>query len=109
MIDIKKGDEKMAMFDRKDGELPPLLYNIGDKIMGYHSSIGGQMLVGGEIVERTQSTSYLDDNEYKIKLELELCEGCEVGKDITWWIREKEAKPFKQDVWNRTVKHWLQQ
>jgi hypothetical protein len=98
----------MIMFDRKKDELPQLLYNVGDKIMGYHVSIGGQMLVGGEIVERKQSTSYLDENEYKVKLEPELCEGNEEGKDLTWWINEKEAKPFKQDVWNRAVKHWLE-
>ena len=95
-------------FERKKGELPPLLYNIGDKIMGYQTSIGGQMLVGGEIIERKQSTSYLDDNEYKVKLEPELCQGCDVGKDLTWWINEKEAKLFNQDVWNRAVKHWLE-
>ncbi len=98
----------MITLDRKKDELPQLLYNVGDKIMGYHSSIGGQMLVGGEIVERTQSTTYLDDNEYKVKIEPELCQGCEEGKDFTWWITEKEAKPFKQDVWNKTVKHWIE-
>ena len=98
----------MVMFERKKGELPPFRYNIGDKIMGYHSSIGGQMLVGGEIIERTQSTSYLDDNEYKIKLELELCEGCEAGKDLTWWISEREAKPFKQEAWKKAAEHWLE-
>ena len=98
----------MAMFDRKKDELPPLLYNIGDKIMGYQTSIGGQMLVGGEIIERKQSTSYLDDNEYKVKLERELCQGCDTEKDLRWWINEKEAKSFKQEVWNRAVKHWLE-
>jgi hypothetical protein len=98
----------MIDFDRKEGELPPLLYNVGDKIMGYQMSVGGQMLVGGEIIERQQSTSYLDQNEYKVKLEPELCEGCEEGKDLTWWIDEKEAKPFKQDVWNKAVRHWLE-
>ncbi len=86
----------MAMFDRKNGELPPLLYNVGDKIMGYHMSMGVSMLVGGEIVERKQSTSYLDENEYKVKLEPELCQGCEEGRELTWWINEKEAKLFKQ-------------
>lgn len=98
----------MAMFDRKKDELPPLLYNIGNKIMGYHLSIGGQMLVGGEIIERTQSTSYLEDNEYKVRLEPELLKGCEEDKDTTWWITEKEAKPFKQEVWNKAVAHWLE-
>lgn len=98
----------MIMFDRKKDELPPFLYNVGDKIMGYRVSIGGQMLVGGEIVERTQSTTYLDDNEYKVRLELELCGGCEEGKDLTWWMSEKEAKPFKQTVWDRVVIHWLE-
>lgn len=98
----------MIDFNRKKDELSPLLYNVGDKIMGYRVSIGGQMLVGGEIVERKQSTSYIDENEYKIKLEPELCEGCEVGRDLTWWINEKEAKPFKQDVWDRAVRHWLE-
>lgn len=98
----------MITFDRKKGEEPLLIYNIGDKIMGYHSSIGGHMLVGGEIIERKQSTSYLDDNEYKIKLEPELCNGCDIGKDLTWWINQKEAKPFKQDIWNRAVKHWFE-
>jgi hypothetical protein len=107
-LKIKKGEENMIMFDRKKDELPPLLYNVGDKIMGYHVSIGGQMLVGGEIVERKQSTSYLEENDYKVKFEPELCEGNKEGKDFTWWINEKEAKPFKQDVWNSAVKHWLE-
>lgn len=44
----------MINFDRKDDELPPLLYNIGDKIMGYTIGMGGSMLVGGEIIESTQ-------------------------------------------------------
>ncbi len=98
----------MIDFNRKKDELPPFLYNVGDKIMGYHVSIGGQMLVGGEIVERTQSTTYLDENEYKVKLETELCEGSEEGKCLTWWISEKEAKPFKQAVWDRAIRHWLE-
>lgn len=98
----------MIDFNRKKDELPPFLYNIGDKIMGYHVGIGSQMLVGGEIVERKQSTTYLDENEYKVRLEPELCEECVVMEDITWWISEKEAKPFKQDVWDRTVRHWLE-
>lgn len=98
----------MIMFDRKEDELPPFVYNVGDKIMGYHMSIGGQMLVGGEIVGREQSTSYLDDNKYRVKLEPELCDGCEVGKDLTWWIDEKNAKPFKQYVWDKAVIHWLE-
>lgn len=106
---ILKGDEEMAIgFERKEGELPPFIYNVGDKVMGHHLSIGGEMLVGGEVVERKQSTSYLDYNEYKIKLEPELHEGCEEGKDLTWWINEKEAKSFKQDVWNKAVRHWLE-
>jgi hypothetical protein len=99
----------MIDFDRKEDELPPLLYNVGDKIMGYDTSIGGSMLVGGVIIERTQSTSHLDQNEYNVRLEPELCIGREEGKVITWWIEEKEAKPFKQDVWNKAVKHWLEQ
>jgi hypothetical protein len=107
-LKIKKGDEKMVMFDRKKNELPPLIYNIGDKIMGYHISIGCQMLVGGEIIERKQSTSYLDDNEYNVKLEPELRQGSEEGKDLTWWICEKEAKPFKQAAWDSAVRHWLE-
>lgn len=97
------------MFDRKENELPPFLYNIGDKIMGFHISIGGEMLVGGEIIGREQSRSYLNDNEYTVKLEPGLCEGCETGKeDITWHIGEKEARPFKQDIWDRAVRHWIE-
>lgn len=107
-IKIKKGDEKMAMFDRKNGEFPPLLYNVGDKIMGYHMGMGVSMLVGGEIVERKQSTSYLDENDYKVKLGPELCDERDVGKDLTWWINEKEAKLFKQAVWENAVRHWLE-
>lgn len=95
----------MAMFDRKEGELPPLKYNAGDKIMGHHTSMGSSMLVGGEIVERNQSTSYLNDNAYVVKLEPELCEGRETG---TWRITEEEAQPFKQDVWDRAVRHWAE-
>lgn len=94
----------MVMFDRKKDELPPLKYKVGDKIMGHHSSIGGQMLVGGVVVEATQSTSYLSENEYKVKLEHELCD--DVNEDLFWWINEKEAQPFKQSVWNRAVNHW---
>lgn len=96
------------MFERKPNELPPFLYNIGDKIMGYQTSIEGHMIVGGEIVERKQSTSFLDVNEYKVKLEPELLEGCEEGESYTWWIDEKEAKHFKQDVWKKAVGHWIE-
>jgi len=96
----------MAMFDRKKNELPPLKYNVGDKVMGYHTSIGGQMLVGGVIVEVTQSTSYLNDNEYKVKLEPELCDGAK--EDLFWWLNEKEAQPFNQDIWQKTVRHWIE-
>lgn len=96
------------MFERKKDELPPFKYNVGDKIMGYHTSIGEQMLVGGEITERKQSTSYLDDNVYNVDLEPELREGGEVGKVLTWWLNEKEAKLFKKDVWDRAAGHWLE-
>lgn len=98
----------MAMFDRKKNEFPSLKYKVGYKIMGYHTGMGSSMLVGGVIVEATQSTSYLDENEYKVRLELELCEVCEIGKDLTWRITEEEAQPFKQDVWDRTVRHWIE-
>lgn len=99
----------MIMFDRKEGELPPLLYAVGNKIMGYHVSLGIQSLVGGEIVEAVQSTSYLDENSYKVKLEPELCgKDKEIGKETTLWINEKEAKPFNQDVWNKAVGHWIE-
>lgn len=96
------------MFEREPDKLPPLLYNIGDKIMGYQASMGMQMLIGGEIIERKQSTSYIDDNEYKVKLEPDLLEGCKEGECYTWWLNEKEAKPFKQDVWKKAVGHWLE-
>lgn len=98
----------MIDFDRKDDELPPFLYNIGDKIMGYYTGMGNDMLVGGEIIERKQSTSHLTHNEYNVKLEPELCEGCEEGKVIAWWIDEDDVKPFKQDAWNKAVIHWLE-
>lgn len=93
----------MAMFDRDKTELIPLLYKVGDKIMGHHNSVGVDMLVGGTIIEIKQSTSYLADNAYNVRLEPEVCtEGCKG----TWWINEKEVKPFKQDVWDRAVRHW---
>lgn len=95
----------MVTFDRKKDELPPFVYSIGDKIMGYHSSVGDHVLVGGEIIEREQS---LDGNEYKVRPEPELCEGRDVGKDFILWINEKEAKPFKRYVWDRVVRHWLE-
>jgi hypothetical protein len=38
-----------------------------------------------------------------VKIEPEICAGIYKG---TWWISEKDAKPFKQDVWNRAVGHW---
>ena len=99
----------VAMFDRKEGELPRLLYKVGDKIMGYHNSVGMSSLVGGEIVEAVQSTSYLDENSYNVKLEPELCSlGKENGKEISFWINEKEAKPFNQDVWNKAAAHWME-
>lgn len=94
------------MFERKPNELPPFKYNVGDKIMGYHSSIGMHMLVGGEIVEREQSTSYLDNNKYKVKLEPELC-GEDKNKGFTGWLNENEAQPFNQEIWNNAVRHWL--
>lgn len=93
----------MVLFDRKENELLPLKYKVEDKIMGFHINIAGDMLVGGIIVEVKQSTSYLDDNEYKVKIEPELCSG---DTDLFWWIDEKEAQPFKQDVWDRSVIHW---
>lgn len=98
----------MAMFDIEKDKLPPFKYNVGDKIMGYAPGIGVDMLVGGEIIERKQSTSYLNDNKYNVKLESELCEGCEEGKVLTWWLKEKSAIPFKQDVWKRAAMHWLE-
>lgn len=91
------------LFERKKDELPPLKYKTGDKVMGYHHSIGGQTLVGGMIIDVRQSTSYLNDNEYDVKLEPDLCD--EV-KESSWWITEKDAQPFEQYVWDRAVKHW---
>jgi hypothetical protein len=100
---IKKGDKNMTMFDRNKNELIPLLHNVGDKIMGHENSVGVDMLVGGTIIEVRQSTSCLSDNSYNVELVPEVfteeCKG-------TWWISEKDVKPFKQDVWDRTVKHW---
>lgn len=93
----------MAMFDREKSELIPLLHNVGDKIMGCESSVGMDMLVGGIIIEVRQSTSFLNKNSYNVELEPEVCAGACKG---TWWISEKEVKPFKQDVWDKAVKHW---
>ena len=93
----------MAMFDRDKTELIPLLYKVGDKIMGHESGVGVDMLVGGTIIEVRQSRSYLADNSYNVELEPEVCAGACKG---TWWINEKVVKPFNQDVWDRAVKHW---
>ncbi len=93
----------MAMFDRDKTELIPLLYNVGDKIMGHENSVGVDMLVGGIVKEVRQSTSFLDKNSYNVELEPEVCTGACKG---TWWISEKEVKPFRQDVWDKAVKHW---
>jgi hypothetical protein len=95
-------NENMALFDRDKGELIPLLYNVGDKIMGY-DDVGIDMLVGGTIIEVRQSTSHLCDNHYNVELEPEVVVGACKG---TWWINGKGIKPFKQDVWNNAVKHW---
>ncbi len=99
------------MFDRKEKDIPPLKYKIGDKIMGYHSNVGWHGLVGGEIIEVEQSKSYLSDNEYKIKLEPELCGNDNNGKKevFTGFLAEGEAQPFKQDVWDRAVDHYIEQ
>jgi hypothetical protein len=93
----------MAMFDRDEKELIPLLYNVGDKIMGHENGVGVDMLVGGTVIEVRQSKSYLDNNSYNVDLEPEVVTGACKG---TWWINEKEVKPFKQDVWNRVFGHW---
>ncbi len=93
----------MSMFDRDKSELIPLLYKVGDKIMGHENSVGVDILVGGTVIDVRQSTSYLDSNSYNVELEPEICVGACKG---TWWITEKNVKPFKQDVWNKAVKHW---
>lgn len=93
------------MFDRKKEDIIPLKYKVGDKIMGYHSSIGCHVLVGGTVVEVEQSGSYLNENRYKVTLEPELCDGEKV-KEVTWWIDENEVQLFKQDLWDRAVNHW---
>lgn len=93
------------MFERKNGELPPLKYKAGDKIMGYYSSVGVQMLVGGTVVRIEQSRSCLRDNQYEVKLEPELRDE-DKEREFTWWINEKDVQPFKQDIWDRAVNHW---
>ena len=97
----------MAMFDRKEGEFPPLLYKVGDKIMGYGT--GSESLVGGEIIEVVQSTSYLSENSYMVRLEPELCgKEKENGQEPSLWIKEKDVKPFNQEVWNKAFGHWIE-
>ncbi len=96
-------DENMQTFDKDEKELIPLLYNVGDKIMGHVSGIGLDMLVGGTVLEVKQSASCLQCNSYNVKLEPEVCAGACKG---TWWISDKDVKPFKQDVWDRAVSHW---
>ncbi len=93
----------MGMFDRNKGELIPLLYKVGDKVMGHDSGTGIDMLVGGTIIEVRQSISHISDNSYNIELEPEVCTGACKG---TWWIIENDVKLFKQDVWNKAAKHW---
>lgn len=93
----------MALFERDKGELIPLLYKVGDKIMGHESSVGVDMLVGGTVIEVSQSTTHLCDNSYNVELEPEVCVGACKG---TWWINGKGIKPFKQDGWDKAVKHW---
>lgn len=94
----------MVLCERDEEELVPLKYKVGDKIMGHENSVGVDMLVGGTIIEIRQSRSYFGNNSYNVELEPEVCVGaCKGG---TWWIIEKGVKPFKQDVWDRAVKHW---
>jgi hypothetical protein len=100
----KEGDKNMAMFDRGKDELIPLLYNVGDRVMGHENSLGIDMLVGGIVIDVKQSTSYLESNSYNVKLEPEVCTG--VACKGTWWIDDKNVIPFEQDVWNMAVKHW---
>ena len=99
----------MIDFDRKKDDLIPLKYKVGDKIMGYNKSLGCDTLVGGVIIGAEQSTSYLGDNKYDVKIEHELCEKdvAEGDAKITWWINEKEAMPFDQEIWNKAARHWL--
>ena len=97
-----EGDENMAMFDREEDELIPLLYMVGDKIMVYESSDGIDMLIGGTVVEVRQSTSHLYDNYYNVELEAEVVAGACKG---TWWVNGKGVKPLKLEAWNR-AKHW---
>ena len=106
----------MMSFDRKEGEYSPLLYNIGDKIMGFQISLGGEMLVGGKVIEVEQSKSYLDDNKYNVELEHEIEFETELsfcnrerkdGMKITWWLDEKNAQPFDTEVWKKAVAHWV--
>ncbi len=99
----------IMMFDREQGKLPPLLYKIGDRIMGYHQNMGGGYLVGGEIIECEQSKSYIDcGNKYKVKLEGELLVlGSEDG-ELYWWLTEKEAQPFDDEIWKKAVEHWIE-
>ncbi len=94
----------MALFDREEGDMIPLLYKVGDKIIGY-DSVGIDMLVGGTVIEVRQSTSHLHDNHYNVELEPEVVVGACKG---TWWINGKGVKPFKKDIWNRAVKNWKQ-
>ena len=89
----------------------------GDELIDYYCPSGFRFLTntgwicpdgstnhnaGGTVVEVRQSTSRLYDNHYNVELEPEVVVACKG----TWWIDGKGVKPFNQDIWNRSVKHW---
>lgn len=94
----------VGTFEREEKE--PLKFKVEDKIMGYHTTgYGALMLVAGEIVGAEQSTDYLHDNEYEVKLIPELLDDS-MKEGVTYHLPEKEARPFDGVRVLRAIEHW---
>lgn len=90
-------------FERQEKE--PLKFKVGDKIMGYYTGHGAWVLVAGEIVEAKQSGTYLQDNNYDVRLIPELLDDS-MKEGVTFQLSEKEARPFDETRALQAIKHW---
>jgi len=84
----------MVLFERNEDEKVLPKYENGTEVIGFNRSMSDEKPVCGKIVEIALSTSYLNQNKYKVKGE------------YGGWLNENEILLFDTEIWKNVKRVW---
>ena len=84
----------MVLFEREDDERVPIRYENGTKVMGFSRCTISEKPICGKIVDIVLSTSFLNENQYRVEGE------------YNGWLNESEIILFDSIIWKNVKRTW---